>query len=278
MRFDQGDCIVAMKVTVLANRDLPACLALNYLWPHLKEHDVTVFLSSHVGKPQGRPAELEHLAFFEQTLCNELLFPALDSASSSADAGLMTFNQLASHCVKPMRLLSRINEGEDLALFSSSEPDLVISIRFGLILREPVLAIPPAGVLNLHSGLLPDYKGVMATFRAMLNGDTEIGTTLHFIDDAGIDTGRVVGMTRLPVDRSHSYFWHVLGLYEQGCELLGQTITRIASGEAIAGTAQASTGNYYSFPDAHELRAFSEQGLQLWSPADVVAIGRRFLG
>ena len=266
-----------MKITVLANKDLPACLALNYLWPRLAEHDVTVFLSSHVGKSQGRPEALEQLAFFEQTLCNELLFPALDMASSGGHAELLTFNQLARRIAKPIPVLSRINEAEDLALFASSEPELVISIRFGLILRDPVLAIPPAGVLNLHSGLLPQYKGVMATFRAMLNGDPEIGTTLHYIDDASIDTGRIVGTTRLPVSRNHSYFWHVLALYEQGCELLGQTISKIASGEVIDATPQAGAGSYYSFPNVDELQAFSEQGLHLWSHADVVEIGRRFL-
>lgn len=266
-----------MKITVLANRDLPACLALNYLWPRLAEHDVTVFLSSRVGKSQGRPAELEQLAFFEQTLGNELLFPALEMASSEAHAELLTFAKLAKRSGKPMHVLSQINEGKDLALFASTEPDLVISIRFGLILREPVLVIPPSGVLNLHSGLLPDYKGVMATFRAMLHGESEIGTTLHFIDDASIDTGRIVGMTRLPVDRNRSYFWHVLSLYEQGCELLGQTIERVACGEVIDARPQAGDGNYYSFPDAKELQAFNEQGLRLWTYEDVVDVGRRFL-
>ena len=60
----------------------------------------------------------------------------------------------------------------------------------------------------------------MATFWALLNGESEIGTTLHFIDDASIDTGRIVGSTRLRVDSRRSYLWHVLSLYEEGCEQL----------------------------------------------------------
>ena len=59
--------------------------------------------------------------------------------------------------------------------------DLLISIRFGMILGTEALGLPPRGVLNLHSGLLPQYRGVLATFRALLNGDAEIGCTLHWI-------------------------------------------------------------------------------------------------
>jgi len=59
-----------------------------------------------------------------------------------------------------------------------------MSFALGLIIREPVIAHSQYGYINLHSGLLPDYRGVMASFRAMVNGDAEIGSTLHYIQDA----------------------------------------------------------------------------------------------
>ena len=46
------------------------------------------------------------------------------------------------------------------------------------ILKAAAIQIPRHGVLNLHSGLLPAYKGLMATFWATLNGEEEIGCTL----------------------------------------------------------------------------------------------------
>ncbi len=266
-----------MKITLLANRDLPACLALNYLWPVLAEHDVTLFLSSRVGKAGGRPPELERLAFFEQSLCNDVLFPALDQGQVAGKAELQTFQGLARRSGRPLRQLTGINDGEGLELLQASAPELIISIRFGLILRAPVLQVPAHGVLNLHSGLLPDYKGVMATFRALANGDAEIGTTLHYIDDASIDTGRVIGTTRLPVVPGKSYFWHVLALYEQGCALMADSVTRIAAGETLPARAQAAGGDYYTFPTPAELTAFAAQGLQLINHDDVLEVTRRFL-
>ena len=80
------------------------------------------------------------------------------------------------------------------ALTQRQTPELMISIRYGKILRSKALSIPDLGVLNLHSGKLPDYRGVMATFRAMLAQEQELFSTLHWIDDDTIDTGRVISV------------------------------------------------------------------------------------
>ena len=86
-----------MNITILTNRDLASCFALNRLIPGLAEHQVTVFLSSRVGsKPLAVP--LQHLKFVEQDLLNGLIAPLLDSgASGRAREGqaLFSFEQLA---------------------------------------------------------------------------------------------------------------------------------------------------------------------------------------
>jgi methionyl-tRNA formyltransferase len=70
-----------MNITLLANRDLASNLALNQLLPRLSEqHQLRVFLSSQVGSAANLPEPLRLLKFFEQTLFNDILFPALDGA------------------------------------------------------------------------------------------------------------------------------------------------------------------------------------------------------
>ena len=44
---------------------------------------------------------------------------------------------------------------------SNFAPQLIISIRFGQILQREIIQIPQFGVVNLHSGILPAYRGVM---------------------------------------------------------------------------------------------------------------------
>ncbi len=272
-----------MKITVLANRDLPANFALNHLIPQLIPlHDVKIFLSSHVGGSQNMPSELVDLAFFEQTLFNDMLFPALDRSlpdENSADPrpGLLSFEALGRLTGRSVEVLNRVNASASMERLRASAPDLILSIRYGSILRDPAIAVPTNGVLNLHSGLLPNYRGVMATFRALQNGDPQIGTTLHTIDDAGIDTGRVIGRTRLPVERGKSYLWHVLALYPEGCRLMLEAVSKIDQGQPLETQDQGEGGAYYSFPSQSELDDFRRAGWALYKLDEMTDFTRPYL-
>ena len=299
-----------MNLTILANSDLASCIALNHLVPQLEGHTISVLLSSQVGAKQTKavPPSLAELKFFEQTLFTELLFPALDSVTGGHATGsdiasepppLHTFNGLKTGrwqtadqpeplhgrigngtqtpSVRTVAILNQINTNEGLARLRVTRPDLILSIRYGVILREAAIAVPRLGVLNLHSGRLPDYRGVMASFWALLNGETVLGTTLHFIDDPGIDTGRVVSTTTLPVRADKSYLWHVLALYEDGCRNMAQAVAALASGEPLPASPQAKGGHYYTFPDESDLARFAAGGRYLFTRDEVVAVARRFL-
>ncbi len=266
-----------MKITLLINRDLPSCVALNNLASLFDTHDMTIFLSSKVGHSSQLPEGLRQLQFFEQELFNEFLFPALSLSNTAISAELLSFGGFAELCGKPIRELNRINDAEEFELFRQSQPDLVLSIRYGVILEEAVIAVPEYGVLNLHSGLLPDYKGVMATFRAMLNGESEIGMTLHYIDNNTIDTGPVVATTSMSVDKNSSYLWHVLALYRDGCQLILDAVNAIEKSGSVTCATQSGGGNYYSFPDNEELASFSHMGYKLVDLEEIVSIANKFV-
>ncbi|PCJ23447.1 MAG: formyl transferase [SAR86 cluster bacterium] len=263
-----------MKITILTNKDLASCVALNYLVPALLEHELTVFLSSRVGKSSKLSPGLKELKFYEQELFNDIVFPLIDNQASN-DSELLTFNGVAALIGKPVNVLNAINTHE-FDQFQQSQPDLVLSIRYGVILKEAAIAVPALGVINLHSGLLPNYKGVMATFRAMLNGDKEIGTTLHFIDDEGIDTGGIIGTTAMQLNSDKSYLWHVLELYRSGCELMLDSVRSIANSGRVECNKQGEEGNYYSFPSATELAEFNEIGAKLVDTDEILEIVKRF--
>jgi methionyl-tRNA formyltransferase len=265
-----------LKITVLANQDLASNFALNYLIPSLaKRHRLRIFLSSRVGSAAPLCPELAQLQFFEQTLFNQLLFPALDKAASGS--GLQTFRQLAENNDAPLSILNAVNAAPGLTDLAASEPDLILSIRYGGILREKAIATASKGVLNLHSGLLPGYRGVMATFYAMLNRESEIGTTLHYIRDAGIDTGEIIDCTRAPLQVEHSYLWNVLQLYPAGVALMLEAVQKISAGSAIASQPQNSDGHYYSFPDAQLLERFGNLGYRLYDVDEVTSLATHYL-
>jgi methionyl-tRNA formyltransferase len=273
-----------MNITLLVNRDLASNLALNHLLPRLAgQHRLRVFLSDKVGGTGQRPQPLQELQFFEQTLFNALLFPALERGeergeANEASAGLLTFKQLQLYTAAPIGSLNNINSPDSLEILRQSEPNLIVSVRYGGILREEAIAIPSLGVINLHSGLLPEYRGVMATFRALLNDEPEIGTTLHYIVDSGIDTGPIIEYSTVPVAAGKSYLWHVLRLYPAACHKLAQVIDVIDRGERPAQQPQTAGGQYYSFPTEQELKAFEQSGHCLYQLDEIVELGQQFLG
>jgi methionyl-tRNA formyltransferase len=261
-----------MNITLLTNKDLASNVALNYLYRAIgQEHKLRVFLSAQVGaeSKQGTKAKaLQDLAFIEQSLFNDVLFPALGLREKRAQGKLSTFDEFAQEGVS-VEEISSINCEQGVKTIKAGSPDLIISIRFGLILKGPVLKIAPYGVINLHSGMLPNYRGVMACFRAMHNGDKYIASTLHYICDGSIDTGNVISHYKMPLDYHASYLANVLALYKGGVESIVDAIKQIHAQGVAESQPQSPAGNYYSFPTEGDLQAFRDKGLRLFDHDDV---------
>ncbi len=77
----------------------------------------------------------------------------------------------------------------------SVRPDLGLTVGFRYLLAPSTLRVPAHGWLNVHSSLLPAYRGRAPVNWAILEGERELGATLHVIDE-GIDTGDIVFQER----------------------------------------------------------------------------------
>ena len=75
--------------------------------------------------------------------------------------------------------------------------DLFVVVAFRM-LPEAVWNMPPLGSVNLHGSLLPKYRGAAPINRAIMNGETETGVTIFFLQHE-IDTGRVIVRERMPI-------------------------------------------------------------------------------
>jgi len=258
-----------MRIAFLVNRDIESNFALNLLLPVIHQNAVGIFVSERVGARTVPPRMLGQLAFIEQDLFNDLVFPLVEQ-TKLIDGRFAGFGELERRFGVPVQALASLKDQGSLHRLRDARADLFISIRFGMILGTEALGIPPSGVLNLHSGLLPRYRGVLATLRALLNGDTEIGCTLHWIDSPGIDVGRIVETARTAVAKEHSLLWHILSLYRPGARLIMNAIRRLERGEPVSGTAQdPSASAYYSFPTEDDLIRFTALGWRLFDREDV---------
>jgi methionyl-tRNA formyltransferase len=78
---------------------------------------------------------------------------------------------------------------EELKL-AVSDMDLVITIGFGVIIKEEILNLPTHGFINLHFSLLPRWRGAAPVQRAIEAGDEVTGVTVFKLDK-GMDTGPI---------------------------------------------------------------------------------------
>jgi methionyl-tRNA formyltransferase len=110
------------------------------------------------------------------------------------------------------------------------KPDLIVVVAYGQILPQTILDLPKFGCVNVHTSLLPKYRGASPIQSAILNGETETGVTIMKMD-AGLDTGEIISQGRiaiLPEDNSQTLHDK---LSQLGAELLVQTIPDFVGGK-----------------------------------------------
>lgn len=265
-----------MRIILCTKRDLAGALVLNQLMPRLAGDRVMVLLSDKTRPAEKSLPALAEMKFLERDLPIDTLFPLVDSLGAEA-APLATFDGITARYGVPMKTVTDINSADSQALVRDFAPDLILSVRFSLIFKRPVFDIPTLGTWNVHPGALPHYAGLFAPFRSMLDGQSRIGCTLHRIDD-GIDTGPVVGIGWLPVDRSRSLLWHVVRAYRPGLDLFLAMLDGLRQGRQPELLVQdRSQRLYVSMPDEEQFRAFHADGLRLSDPAEYNEIIRGFL-
>jgi methionyl-tRNA formyltransferase len=112
------------------------------------------------------------------------------------------------------------------------EPDLVAVAAFGQILPKTLLETPRFGCLNVHTSLLPRYRGAAPIQWAILNGDSETGVTIMRMDK-GLDTGDILTQEKTPIrDEDTSQTLHDR-LAEIGADLLVRTIPEFIAGKIV---------------------------------------------
>ncbi|NEQ66977.1 MAG: hypothetical protein F6K21_16020 [Symploca sp. SIO2D2] len=93
-----------------------------------------------------------------------------------------------------LHFLDNPNSNEGLALIKAIAPD-VLAVNVFNILRKPILAIPQIATVNIHTGILPQYRGLDCRRWAILEGGV-VGVSAHLVDE-GLDTGEILVRRKL---------------------------------------------------------------------------------
>lgn len=136
------------------------------------------------------------------------------------------------------------NEPAIVARIAALAPDFLFSFYYRLMLKAPLLALPPRGALNMHGSLLPRYRGRAPVNWAVLNGERETGASLHYMV-AKPDAGDLVDQMAVPIlpdDTAREVFDKVTLAAEI---TLDRVLPRLVAGNAPRVPLDLAAGAYF---------------------------------
>jgi methionyl-tRNA formyltransferase len=167
----------------------------------------------------------------------------------------------AQHSI-PMVPATSVNAPEYLERVRRLAPDVIVSVAAPEIFRKEILRIPRLGCINIHSGRLPVYRGMMPTFWQMLHGEPAVTVTVHEMAEA-LDAGKILGTVTVPLQPRDSLDRVISTTKEAGARLLIDVLTKIAQGQESRVPVDMTGKKYFSFPQREHVREFRKRGHRL---------------
>lgn len=171
-------------------------------------------------------------------------------------------NILRKHHVPELRLEENVNAATSVKAISELKPDLLVSVAGNQIFRAALLEVAPKGCLNVHSALLPKYRGLMPTFWVMKNGEKETGVSVFLVDE-GIDSGPIVVQKRVQIttNRLEDLIRETKVI---GMDAVWEAVEKVRRGGLKLIPNPDADKSYFSFPTRDDVRAFRAAGKRLY--------------
>lgn len=139
----------------------------------------------------------------------------------------------------------KMRDGEALGIVKALGPELIVVAAYGRILPEEILDAPEYGSINVHSSLLPKYRGAAPINWAILDGETETGVSIMYMAKE-LDAGDVILQRRTAIGPEENAQELTRRLAELGAEALSETVTALAGGTAVRTPQDGSRQSYAS--------------------------------
>ncbi len=143
---------------------------------------------------------------------------------------------------------TKLRDGSFTELLRSLKPDVLVVVAYGRILPEDALSVPTYGAVNVHSSLLPKYRGAAPVQWAVLNGDTVTGVSTMYLAPE-MDTGDVIFTVKTEIGEFETSGELFDRLMVMGAELLHKTLRAIENGTAPRSKQDESQASYVTMLD-----------------------------
>ena len=183
-----------------------------------------------MGTPEFAVPSLEALVAAGHTICGVFTQP-----DKPKNRGMKLLPTPVKECAMshdiPVFQPVKLRDGTALAQIQALAPQLIVVAAYGRILPQDILDCPPLGCINVHSSLLPKYRGAAPINWAILNGDRVTGITIMHMA-AALDAGDIISQTETEIGPDETAPELTARLAELGGKLLVETVGKIETGTA----------------------------------------------
>jgi len=161
-----------------------------------------------------------------------------------------------------LNIYGSVNSANSLKLIERYNPDLLISVASNQIFKRSLIEIGTKGCLNLHTALLPKYRGLMPTFWAMKNNEKYSGVSVFFVDE-GIDSGPILVQKKVEIG-NRTLEELIRYTKKVGMDAIIEAIELIYEGSYELINNDASKKSYYTFPTRRDVKEFINSGKKFY--------------
>ena len=179
----------------------------------------------------------------------------------------------------------KMRDGEAMSIVEELAPELFVVAAYGKILPEDILNYPKYGSINVHSSLLPKYRGAAPINWAILDGEAETGVSIMYMAKE-LDAGDVILQKATAIGEDEDALALTTRLAELGAEALAEAVEGLKNGTASRTPQDGSKQTYASMLSkemspidwSRPARAIDCQvrGLIPWPCASTELAGQRF--
>ena len=165
---------------------------------------------------------------------------------------------LISKNITEIKIKGSLNSESSLKKMSLLKPDLIVSILGNQIFKKNLITLPKYGSINLHTALLPKYRGLMPTFWVLKNNEKYTGVSVFFIDE-GIDSGPILVQKKIEI-KNQTQAELIKLTKRTGMLAIVEAISLIMSGNYKLIENPNNQMSYYSFPTSTDVKEFLKSG------------------
>lgn len=251
-----------MRVVIIT-QDEPFYLArnLDYLFANFPNHSEVVGCVVLSASPYGqRKSFLQKANETRKIFGNKFfIYYSIKFILSKMSSKNRVDKVLKKYNISPIYLNKGINHISSLKQIGAFKPDLTVSILGNEIFKKNLINLAPKGCLNLHTALLPKYRGLMPTFWVLKNNEKETGVSVFYVDE-GIDSGDIIVQKRFKIPEGFTQAQLIKTTKRIGMDAIIESIDLIHENKVQIIENDDAKASYFSMPTKTDVKEFIKLG------------------